>query len=130
MFQNRTLIDTGQTLRPQEGELYRRLVIAGKVFNIYYGYYEDYERYGHYNEPMPIYPNFREYPEYAENGMPIITAMQDVCRLYSGGAAGDSCADCIHFRKCEELFGLCSHPDNRRSAGQDPLALKGIKTNL
>lgn len=106
----------GQASVPKEGDLYRTVTVSGKTFSIYYGYYEDFERYSQYNEPIPIYPDFVKHPQYTDNGTPFATAMQDICGFYSGAAAGDSCADCIHFRKCEELLGLCVCPWNKRTS--------------
>ena len=46
----------------REGELYKRLELFGRAFELYYGYYEDYER--ERGEPVPIYPDFQKSPEY------------------------------------------------------------------
>lgn len=80
---------------PKEGELYRALTIAGKTFHLYYGYYEDFER--AYNDPMPIYPDFLKNPLCTLDGIPFVTAMQDVCEYYSGESEDDGCSACVHF---------------------------------
>ena len=35
-------------------------------------------------EPIPLYPDFIRDPRYTADGMPFITAIQDVCRYYLG----------------------------------------------
>lgn len=92
---------------PKEGDLYKEVTVHGKTFRLVYGYYEEFERDGRYNEPMPIYPDFIKEPTFTEEGIPIVTAMQDICGQYDGEAEGDSCSQCRHFHKCEELFGVC-----------------------
>ena len=99
---------------PQEGDLYREVTVGGRTFRLVYGYYAEYEREGKFNDPYPIYPDLIARPLFTEDGEPIVTAMQDVCAQYTGPAEGDSCGQCIHFHKCEELFGLCRCP--RRQA--------------
>lgn len=106
--------DAAPPSAPQEGDLYKRITIAGRTFELYYGYYEEFERHTENSEPMPIYPDFTKDPLYTDDGTPFVTAMQDVCRHYQGEKNGDGCSDCTHFRKCEELFGLCTCPQNRR----------------
>lgn len=106
--------DTGPVPIPREGELYRTVHIAGRIFHLYYGYYEDFEREHH--EPMPIYPDLIKEPVHAENGMPIVTAMQDACRHYLGASGGETCHECAHFQQAEELFGLCRCIQNRNKA--------------
>ena len=43
---------------PREGDLYKEVTIAGKIFRLLYGYYENFEREGPLNDPMPLYPDF------------------------------------------------------------------------
>ena len=43
-----------------EGRLFKRIELLGKVFEIYYGYYEEKDRKGQYNESIPIYPDFKK----------------------------------------------------------------------
>ncbi len=101
---------------PKEGDLYKEVNIGEKKFKIFYGYYEDFERESPFNDPMPIYPDFIKEPHYTAEGKPIVTAMQNVCEFYSGKNDEDcSCSDCVFFQTSEELFGLCSCPQNKRS---------------
>jgi len=93
---------------PKEGELYKKVNLFGKSFELYYGYYEEFERFGKYNDPIPIYPDFKQAPLYTDDGTPFVTAMQDPCENYQGMEEGDCCSSCIYFRQYEELFGLCS----------------------
>ncbi|MBQ7095703.1 MAG: hypothetical protein IJN80_04585 [Clostridia bacterium] len=99
---------------PKEGTLYKSVTIEGITFDLYYGYYEEFERHSRFNEPIPIYPDFLKSPRFTKDGLPFVTAMQDICEGYQGPSSGDSCADCVHFRKQEELFGLCSCPKRQK----------------
>ena len=114
MLRDIFLYDTGQVPVPREGELYRTVDIAGRIFHLYYGYYEEFEREHH--EPMPIYPDLIKNPEYTQEGIPIVTAMQDACPYYRGTADGECCHECAHFLQGEELFGLCGCIENRGAA--------------
>lgn len=100
---------------PKEGDLYKEIAICGKTFKLFYGYYEDFERYGQYNEPMPIYPDFIKEPVYTDNGIPFVTAMQDICKYYEGESESDSCSECRYFQKSEDLFGLCNCPSRQNN---------------
>ena len=52
---------------PREGDLYRRVELFGKVFDLRYGYYEEKDRRG---PPDIIYPNFIKEPVYTQDGIP------------------------------------------------------------
>lgn len=100
-----------QSHTPKEGDLYKEVTIYDKTFRLMYGYYESFERESPFNDPMPIYPDFIKEPHYTANGIPIVTAMQNVCDFYDKKTHDDStCSDCGFFQKCEELFGLCNCP--------------------
>lgn len=106
------LLQQGETHPPvpKEGDLYKEVNIAGKIFRLLYGYYETFERESPFNEPMPIYPDFLKEPHYTADGTPIVTAMQNVCEHYCGKDNEDSsCSECAFFEKSEELFGLCQY---------------------
>ena len=103
----------------KEGDVYRELIICGQAFTLRYGYYEEFERESPFNEPMPIYPDFIENPLYTAEGIPFVTAMQDVCVYYVGKDGGDSCSECGFFRKSEELFGFCRCAQNKRPQRKD-----------
>ncbi len=108
--------DTPSQPEPREGDLYKEITIGEKTFKILYGYYEEFEREGRFNDPMPIYPDFIKEPYYTAEGIPIITAMQNICAFYDGKNDEDSCcADCIFFQKSEDLFGFCNCFQNKRS---------------
>ncbi len=101
---------------PKEGDLYKEITISEKTFKIFYGYYEDFERESQFNDPMPIYPDFIKEPHYTPEGIPIVTAMQNVCEFYNGKNDEDCCcADCVFFKESVELFGFCNCPENKRS---------------
>lgn len=101
---------------PKEGELYKEISIGGNTFKIFYGYYEDFERESPFNDPMPIYPNFTKKPHYTAEGIPIVTAMQNICEFCNENNDEDSsCSDCSFFQKSEDLFGFCNCPQRRRS---------------
>lgn len=97
---------------PKEGDLYKRISVFGKTFEIRYGYYEDFER--QYNDPMPIYPDFLKEPMHTDNGKPFVTQMQDACLHYSGTAISDrDCGGCAHYLQGDGFLGLCECPQNR-----------------
>lgn len=98
----------------KEGDLYKEVTVGNKTFRLLYGYYESFERESPFNEPMPIYPDFLKEPHYTADGIPIATAMQNVCAFYSGKNDEDSsCSDCVFFQPNEDLFGLCNCPQNK-----------------
>ncbi len=103
--------DRVQSISPKEGDLYKKVTVSGKTFELHYGFYEEFER--EYNDPIPIYPDLVSEPEYTDEGVPIVTGMQDPCEHYNGKFEGDSCASCSHFKSCEELFGLCTCPKKK-----------------
>lgn len=101
--------------KPREGELYKVITAYGKNFEIYYGYYEEMDRYSQYNEPMEIYPDFIKCPVYTEEGNPFVTAMQKPCENFGGVPDVDNtCYQCSHYKKCEELLGICGCKMNIR----------------
>ena len=110
---------------PKEGDLYKKVEILGRTFVLRYGYYEEFERYGRYNEPMPIYPNFVQNPVYTADGTPFTTEMQDVCSHYKGEEGEDSCAACGYFRRIEDLFGICTCPQNRQQTKKEEMKPQG-----
>ena len=115
--------DAGRPPTPKEGDLYKEVTISDKTFRLLYGYYESFERESPFNEPMPIYPDFIKEPHYTAEGIPIATAMQNVCEFYSGKNDEDSsCSDCVFFQKGEELFGFCNCPQNKQSCKEEAVA--------
>lgn len=112
MFTNLFIQDAGHPNPPKEGDLYKEVTVGGKTFRLVYGYYEDFERESRFNDPIPIYPDFIKTPHFTDQGIPFVTAMQDICKHYSGKKDSDSCSECVHFQKGEELFGFCHCPQN------------------
>lgn len=112
--------DVDRLPTPKEGELYKEVIISDKTFRLLYGYYESFERESPFNEPMPIYPDFINEPHYTAEGIPIVTAMQNVCKFYSGKNDEDSsCSECSFFQKSEDLFGFCNCPKNKLFINKD-----------
>lgn len=103
---------------PKEGDVYKELLIHNKAFTIRYGYYEEYERLSQFNDPIPIYPDFRESPVYTDEGIPFATAMQDICPHFLGkpDCDSESCMDCQHFHKYDDMIGLCNCPNTKKPA--------------
>ena len=99
---------------PREGDLYKEISVGGHTFRLVYGYYADFEREGMFNEPIPIYPDLMREPLYTQEGVPLATAMQDVCDCYVGKEEGDSCSECAYFRKGIDLFGFCHCPEKQQ----------------
>ena len=115
MLPETLLQGTEQSCAHKEGELYREVTISDKTFRLLYGYYESFERDCPFNDPIPIYPDLIKQPHYTPEGIPIVTAMQNVCEFYNGKNDEDSsCSDCGFFQKHEELFGFCCCPKNKR----------------
>lgn len=99
---------------PKEGALYKTLEIEGRRFSLYYGYYEESDRYNPFCDPIPIYPDFLKEPIYTDGGHPFATDMQDACEHYRGQSAEDGCFCCLHYKKCEDFFGICLCDERRR----------------
>lgn len=94
--------------KPKEGDLFARVCVLGKTFEIYYGFYEEFERSSIYNDPVPVYPDLSKSPVFCDDGRMIVTEMQLACEKYSGNPDEDSCGRCAHFRRDKMLFGLCT----------------------
>lgn len=95
-------------VKHREGELYKIIEAHGTTFEIYYGYYDDADRQNPRVEPMEMYPNFVSDPVYTASGVPFATALQPPCEHFSGDPDEDNtCYQCLHYKKCEELIGLC-----------------------
>ena len=102
----------------KEGELYKIVTTYGKTFELRYGYYCDKDRENPLCEPAVIYPDFTDKPLYTDNGEPFVTMMQDACRGYRGESKktrDTTCAECKHFMRGEEWFGICVCPYNRKA---------------
>ena len=126
MLAKTLLQDIEQPHTPKEGELYKEVTISGITFKLLYGYYENFERESPFNEPIPIYPDFIKEPHYTAEGIPIATAMQNVCEFYNGKNDEDSsCSECVFFQKYEELFGLCNCPRNKRESKERTVSGNG-----
>ena len=98
-----------------EGELYKRLEIFGRAFEIFYGYYEECERDNPQVEPMPIYPDFIINPQFTEDGHPFVTKMQDACGYYKGKISMyPECAECKHYRHGDDFLGICINESRRK----------------
>ncbi|MBQ9733602.1 MAG: hypothetical protein IJV74_05140 [Clostridia bacterium] len=91
----------------RDGDLYRKITVFDKTFELYYGYYDERDKESRYREPIPIYPDFIKSPVYTSDGYRYATEMQDICSHFSGREGEDSCFACRHFQKGEELIGLC-----------------------
>ncbi len=99
----------------REGDLYKKLTIEGREFEIRYGYYSEAERslWG----PTPVYPDFLKTPMYTENGFPYVTAEQSVCGHFQPKirvSGEDWCHDCRFFRLGEEIIGICTCMEKRQ----------------
>ena len=100
----------------KEGELYREVTTHGKTFELRYGYYEQRDRENPLCRPAIIYPDFIRSPVYTDSGEPFVTLMQDACQHYRGDGkmtADTTCAECKHFLRGEEWFGVCTCPKNK-----------------
>ena len=98
---------------PREGDLFKRLILYGKEFEIRYGYYEEIDR---RHEPIPIYPNFLTSPQYTPDGYPFVTLMQNVCKQYAPLRESDDndCGNCRFVERSDELIAVCKCAKNQR----------------
>jgi len=98
----------------REGDLYKVIKISNQEFEIRYGYYDDKDRFAKYNEPIPIFPDFKKDTVYTLEGFMFVTHMQDKCKYFKGDIKEDACYKCLHYRKKEDLIGICACALNRR----------------
>lgn len=116
-----TILETGNTRKEpeyKEGDLYKVVTTFGKTFVLRYGYYDESDRQSPLCGPAVIYPDFLKTPLYTENGEPFVTMMQDSCEHYKGETkrTPDSvCADCKHFHRGKEWFGICRCPHRQKT---------------
>ena len=89
----------------RDGDVYKRITVFGKSFELKYGYYEEYEK--EIGEPLPIYPDFLKDPQYAYDGSPFVTAMQDACVQFNGNDRSLGCYGCMYYLEGEDLIGIC-----------------------
>lgn len=96
--------------------LYKSIEIEGVRFDIYYGYYNENEKESGY-PPTPIYPDFSGRLQYTKNGLPFVTAYQDVCNYYQPiNKETDfvGCGNCKLYESREELIGLCKAKERKK----------------
>lgn len=104
----------------REGDLYKVVTTFGKTFELKYGYYEECDRQSPLCEPVVIYPDFLSEPAYTDKGEPFVTMVQDACKNYEGEAiltSNTTCAECKHFLRGEDWFGICACSKKRKSDG-------------
>lgn len=102
---------------PREGDLYKRLEVAGHHFELRYGYYEDHER--QLCPPVVIFPNLHDAPRYTADGYPLVTQVQDPCEHYCAIDDQESnwCSDCAHYSGEYREISIC-RCEHRRSTPQ------------
>ncbi|MBE5816130.1 MAG: hypothetical protein E7315_00200 [Clostridiales bacterium] len=104
---------------PEEGDLFKRIELGGKCFEIRYGFYEECDRHTPLAEPVAIYPDFTKKPEYTNEGQPFVTEMQTLCSCFDGVRDQNSvCGDCIHYKKGDELIGICTCEENKKASSR------------
>lgn len=116
MFAELKLAELSQTASPpREGDLFKLIILEGVTFEIRYGYYEERDRYIRFSEPMPLYPDFLRFPQYTREGIPFVTAIQDICKHFAGDKDPNSvCGDCAAYCHGDELIGTCGCPANKQ----------------
>ena len=103
----------------KEGDVFRRVEIDGKLFEIRYGYYEDYEREA--GDPIPIYPDLHAVPTFGESGLRIVSAIQQACENFSPKCNGcekeADCGFCKHYREAHpgDMLGICQNENNGKA---------------
>ena len=101
---------------PKEGDLYKVVTTYGKEFELRYGYYEECDRENPLCDPVVIYPDFIKEPMFTQSGEPFVTMMQDACEVFDGDSRptkDSTCAECKHFKRGEEWFGICASAHKR-----------------
>ena len=76
--------DRQNSLAPKEGDLFKKIDLDGKSFEIRYGFYEECDRHTPMAEPVAIYPDFIINPLYTGDGAPFVTQMQEPCENFTG----------------------------------------------
>lgn len=99
---------------PREGDLYKRITVAGHTFELKYGYYEEHER--ALCPPVVIFPDLVTYPVYCREGYPLVTQIQDTCEHYTatGDSAENWCGDCERFYSEHPEIGICRCDQKKR----------------
>lgn len=116
MLNSSTKPNTPKGTVHKEGELYKRITVHGVIFDVFYGYYDEKDRQNPRIEPMEMYPDFIKAPVYTADGEPFVTAMQKPCEHFRGLSDLDNtCYQCSHFEKCEDLLGICRCRRNRKN---------------
>lgn len=92
---------------PREGDLYKRITVAGHTFELRYGYYEDNER--ELCPPVVIFPDLMSQRLYCRDGYPLVTQIQDICEYYKSNTDHPEnwCGDCDHFSGEHPEIGIC-----------------------
>lgn len=116
MFKSFFELNTAQEeTKRKEGDLFKVITAYGKTFEIYYGYYDDADRRNPCVEPMEMYPDFSASPVFTDDGYPFVVAMQKPCGYFCGEPDEDNtCYQCKHYERCEELIGVCRHEKRAR----------------
>lgn len=113
------MLQTGQIHKqtvPKEGDLFKIIELYGKSFEIRYGFYEERDRHTPFAEPVPCYPDFAVQPIYTDEGIPFVTAIQNICPHFVGRIDENSaCGDCASYQHCDELLGVCACIKNRQN---------------
>lgn len=106
---------------PREGDLYKRITVAGHTFELRYGYYEEHER--ALCPPVVIFPDLIAEKVYCPNGHPLVTQIQDVCEYYinTSDFSENWCGDCDHFFGEYPEIGICrcEHHKSPLSGGME-----------
>ncbi len=100
--------------QPREGDLYKRVTVAGHQFELRYGYYEEQERLSY--PPVVLFPDLSEGLLHCEKGYPLVTQVQDPCEFYcpKKGAPDNWCGDCSHYEAEHREIGICRCEHRRK----------------
>ncbi len=97
----------------REGDLYKRVVVEDKSFEIRYGYNAEYER-ANNGEPIPILPDLDKETHYTKSGKRIVTFVQSSCihfKMRCDNNDNDCCGDCIYYADNKEMIAPCECED-------------------
>ena len=106
----------GDPVAPREGDLYKRITVAGHSFELRYGYYEEHER--ALWPPVVIFPDLSASSVYSAEGFLLVTQIQDACEHYlnPGDLPENWCGDCLYYQSEHPEIGVCQCPQNKLSS--------------
>ena len=100
--------DMSEEKNVKEGDFYKKLIVAGREFDIYYMDMGEIDS-DSAGQCIPDFPFFDEKPEYTDDRYPFTNLLNDSCEHYKSGSnrPNNTCQDCIYFKDAVEEIGVC-----------------------